>query len=231
MSKAIVGRKLGMSQIFAPDGTVIPVSVVEATPCSIVQVKTKEKDGYAAVKVAYGKQVSLKILSKPVAGQFKNAGVTAYAKRFKEFRFANASEYKTGDSITCSVFQKGDKVDVTGKTKGHGFSGTIKRWNTHCGPKAHGSGYHRGVGSLGANSTPSRVFKNKKMPGQYGNEQVTIQNLEIVKVDESRNLLFVSGGIPGADGGTVTIKQTVKKVTKSSRWYKEPKATTATGKK
>ncbi|MDR0752223.1 MAG: 50S ribosomal protein L3 [Christensenellaceae bacterium] len=230
MDKAILGKKLGMSQIFAADGTVIPVSIVEAGPCPVVQVKTIEKDGYNAIKIAYKKITSQKKLKSPDNGQFKKAGVVAH-KLLKEFRLANCEKYKTGDMINCELFQKGDKVDVTGKTKGRGFSGTIKRWNTHCGPKAHGSGYHRGVGSLGANSTPSRVFKNKKMPGQYGNEQVTIQNLEIIKIDSSRNLIFVAGGIPGPNGGTVAIKETVKRVKKGSKWFKEPKPIAAAGKK
>ncbi|MDR0696435.1 MAG: 50S ribosomal protein L3 [Christensenellaceae bacterium] len=230
MEKAILGKKLGMSQIFTTDGTVIPVSIVEAGPCPVVQLKSIEKDGYSAVKIAYKKVTSQKKLTNPDNGQFKKAGIVAH-KLLKEFRLSNCESYKVGDVISCEIFKKGDKVDVTGKTKGRGFSGTIKRWNTHCGPKAHGSGYHRGVGSLGANSTPSRVFKNKKMPGQYGNEQVTIQNLEIVKIDANRNLIFIAGGIPGPNGCTVAVKQTVKRVKKGSKWFKEPKTTAAAGKK
>ncbi|MDR3186186.1 MAG: 50S ribosomal protein L3 [Christensenellaceae bacterium] len=239
MNKAILGQKIGMSQIFASDGTVIPVTVVNAGPCLILQRKTVDKDGYDAVKVAFG-EIKDQNVNKPNAGQFRQAlsvegaqktSGPKYARHMREFRFDDYSNYEVGKSIKCDVFVKGDHVDVTGNTRGRGFTGTIQRWNTHCGPKAHGSGYHRGVGSLSANSTPSRVFKNKKMPGQYGNEQVTIQNLEIVRVDAPRNLLFVAGGIPGADGSLVVIKQTIKRVRKGSRWFKDPKSVAPTGKK
>ncbi len=217
MNKAILGKKLGMSQIFAQDGTVIPVTVVEAGPCAVVQIKTVAKDGYDAVKVAFG-QVKANNVNKPTAGQYKIAGV-APMKTMKEFRFEDCSAYAVGQEIKADVFAVGDKVDVTGTTRGRGYTGTIQRWNTHCGPKAHGSGYHRGVGSLGANSSPSRVFKNKKMPGQYGHEQVTIQNLEVVKVDAARNVLLIAGGIPGPKNSPVIVKNTCKKV-KASKWFK-----------
>lgn len=208
MNKAIIGKKLGMSQVFAPDGTVIPVTVVEAGPCPIVQIKTADKDGYDAVQMAFG-QIKKKNVTKPIAGHYKKANVET--KRYlKEFKLANSAEYKIGDEIKCGLFKEGDVVDVVGTSKGHGFSGTIQRWNTHRGPMAHGSGYHRGVGSLSSNSDPSRVFKNKKMPGQWGNEQITIQNLVIVRVDEARNLLLIKGGVPGAKGGVVYIKQAIK---------------------
>ncbi|MGI6213530.1 MAG: 50S ribosomal protein L3 [Christensenellales bacterium] len=209
MKKAIIGTKLGMSQIFTPDGTVIPVTVIEAEPNSVVQIKNKEADGYDALKVAYA-PVNERTLNKPQAGQFKKAGVPAH-KTLKELRLEDCSAYKVGDKITCAVFSEGDSVDVTGISKGRGFTGTIQRWNTHRGPSAHGSGYHRGVGSLGANSSPSRVFKNKKMSGQYGNEQVTVQNLTVVRVDDKRNLLFVKGGVPGAKSGLLVVKESVKK--------------------
>ncbi len=217
MKKAILGKKLGMSQIFAADGTVIPVTVVEAGPCAVVQIKTVAKDGYDAVKVAFG-SVKANNVNKPTAGQYKIAGVQPM-KTMKEFRFEDCSSYTVGQEIKADVFAVGDKVDVVGTTRGRGYTGTIQRWNTHCGPKAHGSGYHRGVGSLGANSSPSRVFKNKKMPGQYGHEQVTIQNLEVVKVDVARNVLLISGGIPGPKNSPVIIKNTCKKV-KASKWFK-----------
>ncbi|MEG1613422.1 MAG: 50S ribosomal protein L3 [Clostridia bacterium] len=208
MNKAIIGKKLGMSQIFAQDGTVIPVTVVEAGPCPIVQIKTIDKEGYSAVQIAFG-QIKKKNVIKPAAGHFKKANVEA--KRYlKEFKLENASEYKIGDEIKCSVFSEGDHVDVVGTSKGHGFSGTIQRWNMHCGPMAHGSGYHRGVGSLGSNSDPSRVFKNRKMPGQWGAEQITIQNLVVARVDSPRNLLLIKGGIPGAKGSIVYVKQSIK---------------------
>lgn len=210
MNKAIIGKKLGMSQIFAPDGTVIPVTVVEAGPCPVVQIKTAEKDGYEAVQIAFG-QIKKKNVNKPVAGHYKKAEVEA--KRYlKEFRLSNVSDYKIGDEIKCSVFTEGDHVDVVGTSKGHGFSGVIQRWNAQrVGPMSHGTGpIHRSVGSMSANSSPSRVFKNKKMAGQWGNEQITVQNLVVARVDEARNLLLIKGGIPGAKGSVVYVKQSIK---------------------
>ena len=209
MNKAIIGKKLGMTQVFSADGKVIPVTVVEAGPCPIVQLKTVEKDGYSAVKLGFG-EVKEAALNKPEAGQFKKAGV-ACQKVLKEFRFDDLSSYEVGKNVTVEVFAEGDKVDVVGITKGHGFSGVIKRWNQHKLRMTHGTGpVHREVGSMGANSSPSRVFKNKHMPGQYGNERVTVQNLEIVKVDTQRNALLIKGAIPGAVGGIVTIAKSVK---------------------
>ena len=209
MNKAIIGKKLGMTQVFSADGKVIPVTVVEAGPCPIVQLKTVEKDGYAAVKLGF-EEVREAVLNKPEAGQFKKAGV-ACQRVLKEFRFDDLSAYEVGKSVTVEVFAEGDKVDVVGTTKGHGFSGVIKRWNQARLRMTHGTGpVHREVGSMGANSSPSRVFKNKHMPGQYGNERVTVQNLEIVKVDTARNALLIKGAIPGAIGGIVTISKSVK---------------------
>lgn len=205
--KAIIGKKLGMSQIFTANGLVVPVTVVEAGPCYVSQKKTKENDGYDAVQIAF-EDVKPSKVTKPVAGHFKKANV-APKKYLKEF--ALDSSLEVGAEIKCDVFAAGEYVDVTGMTKGRGFTGTIQRWNTHRGPMSHGSGYHRGVGSLSANSDPSRVFKNKVMPGQYGNEKVTIQNLEIAKVDAERNLLLIRGAVPGAKGGLVIIKSAVKK--------------------
>lgn len=208
MDKAIIGKKLGMSQIFTADGKVIPVTVVEAGPCPVVQIKTKENDGYDAIQVGFGTVKETRV-NKPQAGHFKKAGVTA--KRYlREFRFADCSKYTLGQELTCDTFAEGDKVDVTGTSKGHGFSGVIQRWNQHRGPMAHGSGYHRGVGSMGACSSPSRVFKNKHMSGQWGNEKVTIQNLTVARVDSARNLLLIKGAIPGAKGGIVVIKESIK---------------------
>ncbi|NLT17960.1 MAG: 50S ribosomal protein L3 [Firmicutes bacterium ADurb.Bin080] len=217
MQKAIIGKKLGMSQIFTPDGTIIPVSVILAGPCTVVQVKTAEKDGYSAVKVGF-EEVAPDKVNKPNAGQFKKSNL-AVQKVLREMKLDNSADYSVGDKIGCSIFSVGDHVDVTGNTRGRGFSGTIQRWGTHRGPMAHGSGYHRGVGSLSANSSPSRVFKNKKMPGQYGNEKVTIQNLEVVRVDEARNVLLISGGIPGAKGSIVFVKSSCKSAS-GSRWIK-----------
>ena len=209
MNKAIIGKKLGMTQIFSADGKVIPVTVVEAGPCPVVQVKTKERDGYEAIKVGFEK-VDEKALNKPEAGQFKKLGIEPH-KVLKEFRVDDLSAYAEGNIITVETFAAGDKVDVVGYTKGHGFSGVIKRWNQHKLMATHGVGpVHREVGSMGANSSPSRVFKNKHMPGQYGNERVTIQNLEVVKVDAARNVLLIKGAIPGPKGGIVTVTNTVK---------------------
>lgn len=207
MEKAIIGKKLGMSQIFTEAGIVIPVTVVEAGPCVVSQKKTKETDGYEAVQLAY-EDVKEQRMTKPELGHLKKAGVGA-KKHLKEFALS-PEKFELGAEVKCDIFAEGDLVDVTGMTKGRGFTGTIQRWNTHRGPMAHGSGYHRGVGSLSANSTPSRVFKNKGMPGQYGNEQVTIQNLMVAKVDGERNLLLIKGAIPGAKGSLVFVSEAVK---------------------
>ena len=209
MKKAIIGRKLGMSQIFAADGSVIPVTFIEAGPCYVTQVKNKETDGYEAVQLAFG-SIKEKNVNKPLAGHFKKANVEA-KRILKEFRFDDISNFTVGQEVKCDLFAEGDKVDVSGVTKGHGFSGVIKRWNAHRLKMTHGVGpVHREVGSMGANSTPSRVFKNKKMPGQYGHENVTIQNLTVVRVDAERNLLLVKGAIPGPNQSIVTVKTAVK---------------------
>ncbi len=209
MNKAIIGRKLGMTQIFSADGKVIPVTVVEAGPCPVVQIKTVEREGYSAIKLGFD-EVDEKKLNKPQVGQFKKAGVPCQ-KVLKEFRLDDVSTYEVGKTLTVETFTEGDKVDVVGTTKGHGFSGVIKRWNQQRLKETHGVGpVHREVGSMGANSSPSRVFKNKHMPGQYGVERVTIQNLEIVKVDVARNALLIKGAIPGPKGGIVTVTDSVK---------------------
>ena len=208
MNKAIMGTKLGMSQVFNADGTVIPVTVVLAGPCPVVQVKNAEKDGYNAIQIGYG-AIKEKNVTKPVAGHFKKANVGP-VRKLRELRLADCSAYNVGDQIKCDVFAAGEKVDVTGTSKGKGFAGAVKRWNHHIGPKAHGSGYHRGVGSMGACSTPSRVFKNKKMSGHLGNERVTVQNLTVVKVDTERNLILIKGAVPGPKGGFVVVRDSVK---------------------
>ena len=204
MEKAILGKKLGMTQVFDLDGKVTPVTVVQAGPCIVVQKKTVDKDGYNAVVVAYG-ETKEKSKNKAELGLFKKAQVEA-KKYLKEFKLDNFDELQVGSEIKASLFSEGDIVDVTGTSKGHGFSGVIKRWNAHRLKMSHGTGpVHREVGSMSANSSPSRVFKNKHMPGQYGNEQVTKQNLKVVKVDEERNLLLIKGGIPGNKNSLVTI--------------------------
>ena len=210
MNKAIIGRKVGMTQIFTPEGKVIPVTVVEAGPCPVVQIKTVEKDGYAALKLGFD-ETTEKRVSKPDLGQFKKAGVKPQ-KVLKEFRLADLSSYEVGKDVTVEQFKEGERVDVVGTSKGHGFSGVIKRWNQRRLKETHGVGpVHREVGSMSANSTPSRVFKQKRMPGQYGHERVTIQNLEVVKVDAARNALLIKGAIPGPKGSIVTVSDSVKK--------------------
>lgn len=208
MDKAIIGKKLGMSQIFTEEGKVIPVTVVEAGPCPVVQVKTKENEGYDAVQVAFGEIKETRV-TKPVAGHFKKASVKP-ARYLRELRLSDCSKYTVGSEIKCDVFAEGEHVDVSGVSKGHGYSGVIQRWNQHRGPMAHGSGFHRGIGSMGANSSPSRIFKNKKMPGQWGAEKVTVQNLTIAKVDAARNLLLIKGALPGSKGSLVVIKKSIK---------------------
>ncbi len=209
MNKAIIGRKVGMTQIFTPEGKVIPVTVVEAGPCPVVQIKTIEKDGYSAVKLGFD-ETSEKRLSKPELGVFKKAGV-APQKVLREFRLNDAASYEVGKLVTADAFKAGEHVDVVGTSKGHGFSGVIKRWNQRRLKETHGVGpVHREVGSMGANSTPSRVFKQKHMPGQYGHERVTVQNLEVVRVDAARNALLIKGAIPGPKGSIVTVSDSVK---------------------
>jgi len=208
MTKAIIGKKIGMTQIFTPDGKVIPVTVVKAGPCAIVQKKTVEKDGYSALKVAFD-SIRERLVNKPDKGQFAKAGVPA-ARYLKELRLENSADYEVGQTITCDIFAEGDKVDVCAKSKGHGFAGVIQRWNQHTGPMSHGSGAHRVVGSMGANSSPSRVFKNKHLPGHWGNVNITIQNLEVARVDTERDVLLIRGAVPGANGALVTVTQSVK---------------------
>ena len=212
MKKAIVGKKIGMTQIFTEDGRLVPVTVIEAGPCTVVQTKNVESDGYDAVQVGFGELTETrakKLLNKPELGHFQKAGVEA-KRVLREFRFDDCSSYKVGDVITVEQFAAGDKIDVTGTSKGHGYTGAIQRWNQHTGPMAHGSKYHRGVGSLSANSDPSRVFKNKHMAGHYGVDRVTVQNLEVVSVDAERNLLLVKGAVPGPNNSVLVIRDTVK---------------------
>jgi len=209
MKKGIIAKKIGMTQIFDEIGNVIPVTVVEAGPCVVVAKKTVETDGYDAVKLGFN-DIAEKKLNKADAGQFKKAGV-AFKKYLKEFRLEDISGYNVGDNVTASTFAAGERVDVTGISKGHGYSGVVKRWNAHTLRATHGTGpIHREVGSMGSTSSPSRVYKNKHMAGQYGNEQVTVQNLDVVRVDEEKNLIAIKGAIPGAKGSIVFIRDTVK---------------------
>ena len=208
MKKAILATKVGMTQIFNEDGLLIPVTVLQAGPCVVTQVKTEDNDGYAAVQVGFG-QIREKLVNKPEKGHFEKAGVDA--KRFlKEFKFDNAAEYEVGQEIKADIFAAGDHIDATAISKGKGFQGAIKRHGQSRGPMTHGSKYHRHAGSNGAASDPSKVAKGKKMPGQMGNAQVTVQNLEIVRVDTENNLLLVKGAVPGPKKSLVTIKESVK---------------------
>ncbi len=209
MKKAIIGKKIGMTQIFDEVGNVIPVTIIEAGPCVVAQKKTVETDGYNSVQLGF-EDIADKKLTKAVKGHFAKANVAA-KRHLKEFRLDNAAEMNVGDVVAADTFVCGDRVDVTGTSKGHGFSGVIKRWNCHKLRMTHGVGpVHRQAGSMGANSSPSRIFKNKKMAGQYGNEQVTVQNLDVVRVDAEKNLIAVKGAIPGAKGGIVFVRNTVK---------------------
>lgn len=207
--KEIIGRKLGMTQIFTEKGIMIPVTVIEAGPCTVLQKKTAEKDGYEAVVTAFG-DTREKLVNSPKAGTLKkgNCGPKTY---IKELRVADLAATEVGKDITCDIFAAGDIVDVSGATRGRGFTGVIQRWNQHRLKMTHGTGpTHREVGSMGANSTPSRVLPGKHMPGQYGHENVTIQNLEVVKVDKGRNVLLIKGGVPGPKGSLLRVKTSVK---------------------
>jgi len=208
MEKFILGKKLGMTQVFTDDGLVVPVTVIEAGPVTVVQTKTNETDGYTAVKVGY-EDVKEKALNKPERGVFAKHKLTP--KRYlREFRVSNTEGFEIGQEIKVDVFEEGDKVDVTGTSKGKGFAGAIKRHGYSRGRETHGSHYHRGVGALSGCADPGKVFKGRKLPGHMGVERVTVQNLNVVKVDSERNLLLVKGAVPGARGGLLMIKSAVK---------------------
>ena len=208
MKKGIIGKKLGMTQIFADNGAAIPVTVIEAGPCFVVQKKTAEVDGYDAVQLGYA-DIREKLVNKPSAGHFKKAGVSA-KRHLKEFRLENAADMNVGDVVAADTFAAGEKVDITGITKGRGYTGTVKRWGNHILRMTHGTGpIHRQPGSMGV-IDPARIFKNKKMAGQYGNEQVTVLNLEVIKIDAEKGLIAVKGAVPGAKGGIVFIRDSVK---------------------
>ena len=209
MKKGIIGKKIGMTQIFDESGKVIPVTVIEAGPCVVVQKKTAENDGYEAVQLGYG-DVKVTRVNKPMKGHFDKADV-ACKKELKEFRLEDCASVNVGDILKADTFAVGDMVDVSGTSKGKGFQGTIKRHNNSRLKETHGSGpVHRHAGSMGACSSPSRIFKGKGMPGQMGNEKVTVQNLEVVKIDAENNLIALKGAIPGPQGGIVSIVDSVK---------------------
>ena len=208
MKKGIIGKKLGMTQIFDEKGNVVPVTVIEAGPCVVAQVKTVETDGYNAIQLGYG-EVKAKHISKPQAGHFAKSKLEK-KKHLREFRLEDISNFKVGDEVKADVFAVGEKVDIQGTSKGKGFQGVIKRHGQHRGPMGHGSMYHRRPGSMGATSTPGRVFKGKKLPGHMGNVTVTIQNLDVVAVDMDKNVILVKGSVPGAKGAILKIKSAVK---------------------
>ncbi len=209
VQKAILGKKIGMSQVFTPEGQLIPVTVIEAGPCVVVQKKTTETDGYEAIQIGFG-AIKPKHLTKAMSGHFKKAAVEA-KKYVREFRLEDTASYEVGLELKADLFAEGEWIDVTGVTRGKGFAGSIKRHGYSRGPTTHGSHYHRGPGSLGS-VDPSRVFKGRRLPGRMGGDQVTVQKLQIVRVDTERNLLLVRGAVPGASGGIVAVKNTVKAV-------------------
>lgn len=208
MLKAILGTKVGMTQVFTQDGISVPVTVVKAGPCVVVQRKTAETDGYSALQLGFG-DIKAKKINKPASGHFKKAGVDAF-RYLREIR-VETPDSEIGQVIRADIFQAGEMVDVSGISRGKGFQGVIARWGQHRGPMAHGSRYHRRPGSMGACSTPSKVFKGKHLPGRTGGETVTIQNLEVVRIDLDRDVILVKGAIPGANGGLVTISHSIKK--------------------
>ncbi len=211
MKKAILGTKVGMSQVFVADGTMVPVTVIEAGPCTVIQKKTVEHDGYDAIQVSFG-TVREKLVNKPTKGHYAKSGVPA-GRHLREFRLEDTSAYDVGSVIKADVFAEGDKIDVVGTSKGKGFAGVIKRWNQHRLKMTHGTGpVHREPGSMGPTSSPSRVFKHKKLAGHLGCERVTVQNLTVIRVDAERNLLLVKGAVPGPKGGLVLVRNTVKKL-------------------
>ena len=208
MEKAIIGKKVGMTQVFDEKGVVIPVTVIEAGPCTVVQVKTVEKDGYDAVQLGFGAVKEHKV-NKPMKGHFSKGNVTP-VKHLREFRVEDTAAVKVGEEVKADVFAQGDLVDIQGTTKGKGFQGVIKRHGQSRGPMGHGSMYHRRPGSMGPTSTPGRVFKGKKLPGHMGRQTVTIQNLDVVAVDTDKNVILVKGSVPGAKGAILKIKMSVK---------------------
>ena len=208
MNKGIIGKKIGMTQIFDEKGNVVPVTVIEATPNVVAQVKTVETDGYNSIQLGYG-EVKDKHINKPEKGHFTKAGLAA-KKHLREFRVEDVENYKVGDEVKADIFEAGEKIDVQGTTKGKGFQGVIKRHGQHRGPMGHGSMYHRRPGSMGSTSTPGRVFKGKKLPGHMGRVTVTIQNLDVVRVDMDKNVILVKGSVPGAKGAILKIKSAVK---------------------
>ncbi len=208
MKKSLLGQKIGMTQVFIKNGNMVPVSVILVEPNFVAQIKTVDKEGYAAVQIGYG-FIKDKSINNPMKGHFNKAGIE-FKRYLKEFRLDDCSIYKVGSKIGVDIFSAGEIVDVIGVSKGKGFQGTIKRWNGHRGPMSHGSKFHRSVGSMGASSDPSRTFKNKKMPGRMGGRKCTIQNLEIIEVIAEKNIILIKGCIPGPNNSIVQIRDCVK---------------------
>ena len=208
MKKGIIGRKIGMTQIFDEKGNVIPVTVIEAGPCVVAQVKTVETDGYNSIQLGFG-DIKEKHINKPEAGHFTKSKLTP-KKYLREFRLDDVSTFKVGDTVSADIFAAGEKVDIQGTSKGKGFQGVIKRHGQHRGPMAHGSKYHRRPGSMGSTSTPGRVYKGKKLPGHMGSVTITIQNLDVIRVDMDKNVILVKGSVPGAKGAILKVKSAVK---------------------
>jgi large subunit ribosomal protein L3 len=211
MTRGIIGRKLGMTQVYSQEGDVLPVTVIEAGPCAVVQKKTLENDGYDALQLGFSQKKNNKI-NKPLGGHLKKHKVSPYAY-LKEFKIEKVDDYQEGEKITVDVFNAGDFVDVTGISKGKGFTGVVKRWGFRGGPGAHGSMFHRAPGSIGASAYPSRVFKGRKMPGRLGGDTVTVQNIQVVEVRPEENLILVKGAVPGSRNGVVIIRSSIKKRT------------------
>ena len=208
MKKAILATKIGMTQVFGENGVLIPVTVLQAGPLYVTQIKTVENDGYEAVQVGFG-DIRDTLVNKPRKGHFAKAGV-ANKRHLREFKFENSADYKVGQEIKANIFEEGDKIDATAKSKGKGFQGAIKRHNLSRGPMKHGSKFHRHQGSSGAATSPGRVFKGKKMPGHMGNVKVTVQNLEVVRIDADKNLILIKGAVPGPKKSLVMLKESVK---------------------
>ena len=208
MKTGLIGKKVGMTQIFDEQGKVIPVTVIEAGPCTVVQVKTVENDGYQAIQLGFGEVKEHKV-TKPVKGHYTKVNLTP-KKHLREFRVDSLENVKVGDELKADIFAAGDKLDIQGTSKGKGFQGVIKRHGQHRGPMGHGSMYHRRPGSMGPTSTPGRVFKGKRLPGHMGNQTITIQNLEVIKVDLDKNVILVKGSVPGAKGAILKLKTSVK---------------------
>ncbi len=205
MAKGLIGKKLGMTQVFVDNDRLVPVTVVEAGPCVVTQIRTKDRDGYSAVQLGFG-DISKDKLNKPQAGHFKSAKTDDGKKHMAEITIENEEDFELGQTLTADSFEEGEKAVITGVSKGKGFQGVIKRWGFSGGPGGHGSHFHRSPGAIGACATPSKVMKGKKLPGRLGNDRVTVKNLEIVKVDADKNILLIKGCVPGARGGLLLIK-------------------------